>query len=259
MAYTSTLQRLAKNLTTTYENTIFSHPGNVGDTREKEVISYLKKVMPRRYGFQSGEVFDKDDKESGQVDVIIYDNLFSTVFTDGTDKVVAPVESTYGIVSVKSKMGTKELNNAIVGIKKFDSLVRTAPKENAVYITPDWPIVGIENIKFSKSNQQNINCIFAFDTTIAHETILKKVKEAECIDLLVIPGSMCLIGRHREEFNLSGKDGFKLFNSILFNEEAISIFTLYLQMYLSANHLVAREIGDLALWLAQQGDIGTLK
>ena len=122
MAYTSALQKLSESLKTTYENTIFSHSGNIGDTREKEVIDYLSKVMAHKYGFKSGEVFDENDDNSGQVDVIIYDNLFSTIFTDGTDKILAPIESTYGIVSVKSKMGTKELSDAISGIKKYNAL-----------------------------------------------------------------------------------------------------------------------------------------
>ena len=131
MAYTSTLQKLSESLTMTYKNTIFNQAGNIGDTREKQVIDFLTKVMAHKYGFSSGEVFDEDDQNCGQVDVIIYDNLFSTVFTDGTGKIMAPVESTYGIISVKSKMGVKELDDAIEGIKKYDSLKK--PRTQTTY------------------------------------------------------------------------------------------------------------------------------
>lgn len=257
MAYTSTLQKLAENLMTTYKNTIFSHAGDIGDTREEEVLNYLKKVMPRKYGFQSGEVFDKDDSVSGQIDVIIYDNLFSTIFSDGTDKILAPIESTYGVISVKSKMGTKELDNAITGIQKYDSLTRTLPKENALYLMPDVPLAGGKAITFSPHHQQNINCIFAFETTVAIETILKKVKESNCVDLLIIPGEMCVIGRSRGEFGFARSDGSTLENSAVVNGNAVSFFILMLQMYLSRNHLVARDIESLALWLIQQSKIST--
>jgi hypothetical protein len=257
MAYTSTLQKLAESLTTTYKNTIFQQSGDVGDTREKVVLEYLRKVMPRKYGFQSGEVFDKDDKQSGQVDVIIYDNLFSTVFSDGSDKVLAPVESTFGVISVKSKMGTRELDDAIAGVKKFDSLTRTAAKENAFYIMPDMPLEGGKNITLTKNHQQNINCIFAFETTVAIKTVIEKVKAAECIDLLVIPGKLCLIGRYRGEFGFSREDGSRFSDSIAINNNSISLFIILLQLYLSRNHLVARDIESLALWLMRQSQIST--
>lgn len=211
--------------------------------------------MPRKYGFQSGEVFDTDDKQSGQVDVIIYDNLFSTVFTDGTDKILAPVESTFGIISIKSKMGTRELDDAIAGIKNFESLRRTPPLQNAFYIMPDLPLVSSASISFGQSHQRNINFIFAYDTTVALQTIKERVKIAGCIDLLVVPGQICLIGRQRVECGFS-MNGGALSNAVIINKDhAISLFIILLQLYLSQNHLVAREIKSLALWIMKQSQV----
>jgi len=256
MEYVSCLQKLAENLITTYQNTIFSHSGNKGDTREKVVIDYLTRAMPHKYGFQSGEIFDEGGMNSGQVDLIIYDALFSTVFTDGTNKILAPVESTYGIVSVKSKMGIKELDNAIEGIKRYDALSRPKAKEGFAYIMPDFAIEAGQNIKLKGTNQQNINCIFAFDTTVAKETVLQKIQHAGCVDLLVVPGKFCVIGRRRSEFGLDQANQ-ALFDYIILSDKSISIFVLFLQLYLSGNKLIAGDIRNYTLWLAKQSKLIT--
>jgi hypothetical protein len=254
MAYTATLQKLAENLNVAYQNTIFSHSGDVGDSREKAVIDYLKKVMAHKYGFQSGEVFDEEDNTSGQVDIIIYDNLFSTVFTDGTDKILAPVESTYGVVSVKSKMGTKELDHAIEGILKYDSLRRPKSKEGMCYIMPDFAFASSNSIRFPTTSQQNINCIFAFDTTVAEATIIQRIKESNLVDLLVVPGKFCTVGRLRPEVSTQLGDK-TLCDYMVRSDKSVALFIVLLQMYLGGNHLIGRDIHKLASWLMQQGQI----
>jgi hypothetical protein len=87
------------------------------------------------------------------------------------------------------------------------------------------------------------------------DTLIKKVRESGCVDLLVIPGEMCIVGRYRGEFGFSREDGSKFENSAVVNSNAISFFILVLQLYLSRNHLVARDIESLALWLMQQSKI----
>ncbi len=254
MAYTATLKKLAENLKTAYDSTIFAQGGDIGDSREKEVITYLTKVMAHKYGFQSGEIFDKNDKNSGQVDVIMYDNLFSTVFTDGSGKIFAPVESTYGIISVKSKMGVRELDNAIEGIKKYNSLERPVSEPNTLQIMPDFKLDFGGSISLSgTSKQENINCIFAFDTTVAVSTVIEKMKACNCVDLLVVPGKFCIIGRQRKEFPLHNNDDGAIIEFIAINNEnSIAIFILFLQIYLSKNHLIARDIQSLILDLIRE-------
>lgn len=253
MAYTATLQKLAQNLKIAYNNTIYFHSGNVGDTREKEVIDYLKKVMAHKYGFSSGEAFDENDANSGQVDVIIYDNLFSTVFSDGTDKIFAPVESTYGIVSVKSKMGTGELDNAIAGIQKFNNLKRPTIEQNTIQIMPDQALSFSGSLSMTgNSFQQNINCIFAFDTTVAEKTIIQKLKDSKCVDLLVVPEKFCILGRKRKEFLLKENDGVEMEYIIIRNENSIGVFILLLQIYLSSNRLKQRDIQNLTIDIINQ-------
>lgn len=259
MAYTSTLRKLSENLNTTFENTIFENPTNVGDAREKQVIKYLMSVMAKRYGFGSGEVFDYNDNQSGQIDVIIYDALHSVVFSDGTSSnILAPMESTYGIISVKSQMGTKELNHAIKGVAQYNSLNRTTPQENSIYINPEQPITLTGGLDVKSPQQRNINCIFAFSTTVSQDSILKTVKESECIDLLVVPNKFCVVGRQRESVAFS-KNGEKMDTLLIKTENAVPLFTLLLQTYLKTNSLVARDTLSLISWLTKESEVIELK
>ena len=226
----------------------------MGDTREKAIIDYLCRVMPHRYGFKSGEVFDEADTSSGQVDVIVFDNLFSAVFTDGTDKVLAPVESTYGVISVKSQMGIKELDNALEGVKKYDSLRRPQPQKGVVQLLPDFALFSSDTITFEGTHQKNINCIFAFDTNVAQSTIIKRMMEADCLDLLVVPGKFCAVGRLRPELRVSS-DGRHMSYYIVNSEKAVSLFVIMLQVYLSGNHLIGRDLTNLAEWIVQTGKV----
>ena len=251
MEYAKIIQKLSNSLLTTYGNTIKDHPGNIGNVRERALIDYLYKVMPRKYGFQSGEVFDSDGNNSGQIDIIIYDSLFSTIFTDGTTDIVAPVESTYGIISVKSKMGTKELDNAINGIKKYNMLKRPVPEPNTVYPMPDCPIKGKGTIMVNAPTLQSINCIFAFETTVALETIKNKLKEAGCVDLLVVPKKFYAAGRRRSDCALS-KDGQPLDGYIFETENSVVFFILFLQAYLSSSRLISRGVQNYIAELLKQ-------
>lgn len=257
LSYQDLLHRLSSDLLNTYKNTIFSQSSDQGDSREKSVINYLNKVMPDKYGFSCGEVFDGDQSTAGQVDIIIYDKLFSPVFTDGTNKIVAPIESTYGMISVKSKMGTKELDNAIEGIRKYDGLKRPTAADNTAYIVPDYPLSGAHGITIQKTYQCNINCIFAFDTTISLETLLKKLKESNLVDILVIPGKLCAIGRERKEFSLK-LNGRLLDCQVILSEDSVAVFTLLLQAYLSRNKLIAADINKVILDLVQHSQIASL-
>ena len=251
MHYTAIIQKLSESLKNAYKNNIHEHSGNKGSDREKEVIRYLSKVMPRNYGFQSGEVFDQKGENAGQVDVIIYDNLYSPIFTSGNDTIVAPVESTYGIISVKSKMGTKKLDQAIDGIKKYERLSRMKGKSDAAYLTPFFHLQGSGNINISSTIQQNINCIFAFDTTIATKTIKQKVIDSDCVDLLVVPGKICAFGRRRNDVHIDlNKAPF--FNSVVESQDSIALFTVFLQGYLINNKLIGVDIRELMLQLIKK-------
>lgn len=238
MKFQNIIKRLAANLKSTYETSLFEHSGNKGTEREQVLIDFLRKVMPPRYGFKSGEVFDRENNGAGQIDIIIYDALHSLVFKEGKD-MVCPIESTYGIISVKSKMGTKELEDAIGGIEKYEKLKRPQAKLGQYFIDPHTDIQSGRNISISGSYQKNINCIFAFDTVVAHKTIVDRMKDADCVDLLIVPDRLIVFGRSRgvDQLIVNGKPIIYCLHE---TKNSVVIFVLVLLEYFKHNKLIAR-------------------
>ena len=258
MFHKEILKKLSSNLINTYENAIHEDSGNIGKSREAEIIKFLERVMPQKYGFKSGEVFDQSGKKSDQTDIILHDKLFSSILTDGSENIVVPVESTYGVISVKSKMGTKELDHAIKGIKKYESLKRPKPEKGEAYILPDLKIVTGNGVEFEAPPPRNINCIFAFETTVANATLLKKVEEAKCVDLLVVPNAYCVIGRKRDEFSFSDESKI-VSDCAVVTQDSVPMFTILLQLYLCKNKLISADVSNIALEIIRSGNIMTQK
>jgi hypothetical protein len=80
------------------------------------------------------------------------------------------------------------------------------------------------------------------------------MKDSDCVDLLVVPGKFCAFGRFRPELGLRRQDNNdELSNIIVSTNKSVSLFTMVLQLYLSKNNLIARDVTDLVLWVIHQG------
>jgi hypothetical protein len=245
MTYISSLEKLSATLSGSY-NTIFEHGSSVGDTREKALIEFLKKVMPGVYGFSPGEVFDEHDARSRQLDLIIYDTNYSVIFSDGTGKILAPVESTYGFISVKSTLSTGGFAKAVNEINSYEGLHRQIPPQNVLNLTPLNQIELQGGFTFNARQNQNINCIFAYDNNVAVKTLLEMVKGAGNVDLLVVPGKVCIVGRQRAANSVNEPHYY-----CVEGEHTLAFFIILLQIYLRQSTLVARDTRDLIRSLAE--------
>ncbi|MFH1514159.1 MAG: DUF6602 domain-containing protein, partial [bacterium] len=252
--YKETLSIFAKSLTAQYD-VIFKQTGNVGDSREKAVIEYLKKVNADKYGFVKGEVFDETGNSSGEVDIIIYDKLFSTVFQDGSGKILAPVESTYGIIEVKSTLTIEELNKSINKLKKYDALIRKEAQENQVYLIPDVGLKGGTSIQLSRTDNQRINVIFAFENTVKKETLLKIAKQCDLIDLLVVPSDFCYFGRKRQYGWGLENNGQEIKHFLSISHDSVALWTMYLQILLGRSRLIAVDLQNPFIELIRSNQI----
>lgn len=261
--YTNTLMKLSKSLSAQYE-TIFQSSTNVGNSREEAVRQFLEKVMPGKYGFDRGETFDKNDKNSGEIELIIYDKLFSVVFKASDGKILAPVESTYGIIEIKSTLTSSSgeskgtLEEAIEKLRQYDQLERPEAPDGTVYLTPDHYLKVTGGVRISKSDNQRINGIFAFTYTASKKRILEKAAEAGFIDYIVVPGEFCYIGRERnagKKFHIPGKKG----DHLLFETEySIGIWVILLDILLANSRLVGRQTSDLLINLVREAKIHSL-
>lgn len=216
---------------------IFQHKGNIGDSREKELIRFLEKVMPDRYGFSSGEMIDLSNNRSGQTDIIIYDKLFSPYFTDGSGKIVAPIDSVFGTIEVKSVLDDSALEQLKEQISTQSSLKRQ--EANGFQILPFTAIASS-----NKSKNDMIFSLFAFDTNLSHDTTAKKIIEKGInVHMVIVKDKFIILANNYH--NLMRKNEGIRNISILKGENVISIFILLLQIYLNDCKLVGTDLAKL--------------
>lgn len=102
---------------------------NIGTARELLVSSFLKNILPQFLTFNSGEIFDSNEKESGQIDIIISSINCSKLYITGNISIF-PVESVLSAIEIKSSLTTGKGDenefarslNACAKVKELDKL-----------------------------------------------------------------------------------------------------------------------------------------
>ena len=98
------------------DSNLFGHMGDRGTFREGIISNFLRPFLPECYGLDSGEVFSEDGSQSAEIDIVLYDAIFSTALFRGAKKMLFPAESVFGSIEVKSRLDSKELQIAIGNI-----------------------------------------------------------------------------------------------------------------------------------------------
>ena len=143
---------------------LYEHNGMKGTCREEDLINVIRDCLPECYGLKSGQIFDQNNNISNQIDVVIYDSVFSNYFKRDSSASLFPVESVYGTIEVKSMLHNDSFDMAIENIKS----VRTLKREKATLldVTPTSHL-DLSPITFSyNQNRTNefLNIIFAYDS-----------------------------------------------------------------------------------------------
>ena len=84
------------------------HWGEEGRYKEIILMNYLKRILPRNVSVGTGFIQGNNDL-STQIDIIIYDNTFPVLFSEG-DFVVTVPENVVAIIEVKTKIHNHNLN-----------------------------------------------------------------------------------------------------------------------------------------------------
>lgn len=116
------------------DSNLFTHMGDRGSVRERIVTRFLRPFLPPCYGLDSGEVFSADGVQSAQIDIVIYDAIFSTILFRGEEKCLFPAESVFGSIEVKSNLNSNELKTSIENIASLKRLAR--PDSDAADLSP---------------------------------------------------------------------------------------------------------------------------
>lgn len=124
---------------------VFPNTTDIGLSREGIYAEFLRNHLPSKCNvFLGGFVFDEQEKESKQLDIIITtDTTPRFKPTTGSDKSFSPIEGTLGVVSVKSNLNKEQLIDAVAGIasippmapldKRVSPLLKISDYE-------DWPL-----------------------------------------------------------------------------------------------------------------------
>ena len=116
-------------------------------SREKVYVEFLRTHAPARCNvFLGGFIFDMAGNESRQLDVIVTNDTtprFDLHNKDGHGKSFSPIEGTLGVVSAKSTLDQRELEDALLGIASIPLTSSLHNRLVAGIDVPDyndWPL-----------------------------------------------------------------------------------------------------------------------
>jgi len=106
---------------------LLDHPVTKGDHCEGAWIDFFRSFLPNRYAVDKGFVFDANGNISDQIDIIIYDALYSPLIfgTDSGEKFVTS-ESVYAIFDSKPSIDKGNLDYTNQKIESVKRLVRSS-------------------------------------------------------------------------------------------------------------------------------------
>lgn len=148
---------------------IVDHGSIKGYVREALINEFLSKNLPPIVDFTTGEIIDRFDKKSGQIDIILQ-SISDPRISIYNDFHIALCDSVLATIEVKSNLttgkpgGSNSLSKALETIEKVKSLNRKIPIENIYHIPEQkW---SIPSFVYSYSGPKIETLIHAIDKYI---------------------------------------------------------------------------------------------
>jgi hypothetical protein len=104
---------------------IATHSSDLGDDSERKWLHFLQTHLPRRYRAEKAKVIDHRGKVSDQIDIVIFDALYSPVWAAERGVTYVPAESVYAAIEVKQDMTPAHLRYAAAKVESVRRLART--------------------------------------------------------------------------------------------------------------------------------------
>lgn len=120
---------------------LFEHGPTKGDASEGTWVDLFNAYLPQRYKAAKAHVADSQNKFSLQIDVVIYDELYTPpIFLMGDQKII-PAESVYAVFEAKQVANAHNLKQAHEKAASVRKLHRTSAAfmNGAVLQTPKPP------------------------------------------------------------------------------------------------------------------------
>lgn len=108
---------------------LLDHPVTKGEHCESAWIDFFRSFLPNKYSVDKGFVFDAQGNVSEQIDIIIYDSLYSPLIfgTEAGEKFIT-AESVYAVFDSKQKIDKKTLADTNAKIASVANLKRSSRK-----------------------------------------------------------------------------------------------------------------------------------
>ncbi|WP_291285762.1 DUF6602 domain-containing protein [Flavobacterium sp.] len=146
---------------------VINHSLTKGEEREDPLIEFLKANLPKTYSVVKGEVVDKLNNSSQQLDIMIFDNSRNIPFYSGGHYIL-PAEALLGSIEIKSKITQEEVRKILKSVSTLKNLKPFGKK--------------VDISKKQRSIEEKVSCryfhaVFAYDTDIAETNWAKKEME----------------------------------------------------------------------------------
>jgi len=212
------------------------HPGSKGDTTEQRWIDFLRTYLPDRYKVDKAIVIDSTGNVSEQMDVVIYDAIYTPFIFKQDGFMYIPAESVYAVFEVKQDVK----GHIEYAAQKVES-VRKLKRTSIGMVASGKPATARQLTKIIGGILTTTSSYSGNDTVRQ----LKKLKGLQTLDL----GCLCDTGSFYVDYNETEPEGIAPTNNIednrkyieqvyasrevkeiKFSDKDVSLFTFFLQL-----------------------------
>lgn len=213
------------------------HPGSKGDATEQHWIEFLRTYLPDRYKVDKAIVIDSTGNVSEQMDVVIYDAIYTPFIFKQDGFMYIPAESVYAVFEVKQDV-KGYIDYAAQKVESVRKLKRTSIEMVAsgtrIPARPLTKIVG--------------GILTTTSSYSGHDTVKKQLKDLKGYQTLDI-GCLCDVGSFYVDYEEKIPGGINPTESIKnnrkfieqvyasrevrkikFSDKDVSLFTFFLQL-----------------------------
>jgi len=112
-----------------FQEILRQHRGESGRRREDDVREFFEALLPGRLAVGTGEIISVDGQTSPQIDLIVYDRLYTPLFDPSPSSIVVPVEGVYGVIEVSSQLDVAKLRGDVEKIRAVKGMPKAAYRE----------------------------------------------------------------------------------------------------------------------------------
>lgn len=159
------------------ESRLYAQRGDIGDAREDALAYFLRQRLPQRFAVASGEVVDTIGTQSGQTDILIYDQSATAPLTQGRN-VILPAEALLATVEIKSILSKDEIEKSVKGINMLHAM--------RPWDAPFGLVNGTKGSVTDSELPRILTTIFAYESNLGeHDWAVKELARvrAACTDV----------------------------------------------------------------------------